>query len=270
MKILVVDDESPARARLRHVLADDLGQEVVAECANVDEARAAIEAWSPDAVFLDIEMPQVSGIELARELDAAGYPLVVFVTAYRRYAYEAFDVAPVDYVMKPVETVRCRRALRRLERLLDARDSTRQEPGDKARMTYPERIFVREDDRLVCLRASKIEAIEALGNYVKIRTAGKSHVVRSGLTSLEAQLHPASFVRTHRSHIVNVSLVRELLPLSHGDYNVVLESGHVVPLSRAYRDRLQMFVLGEWREAKSQRSQDDDRNLSDSGHAVTQ
>ena len=264
MRIVVVDDESPARARLRHVLADDLGQQVVAECANVDEARAAIEAWSPDAVFLDIEMPQVSGIELARDLEAAGHPLVVFVTAYERYAYEAFDVAPVDYVMKPVETVRCRRALRRLERLLEARDRTRQEPGDKGR-TYPDRIFVREDDRLVCLRAAKIEAIEALGNYVKIRTAGKTHVVRSSLTSLEAQLHPASFVRTHRSHIVNVSLVRELLPLTHGDYNVVLESGHVVPLSRAYRERLQMFVLGEWRDARAPRSQQDEPEL-----AVTQ
>jgi two-component system, LytTR family, response regulator len=249
MRIVVIDDESPARARLRHVLAEDLGQEVVAECADAGEARAAIEAWSPDAVFLDIEMPQVSGIELARDLEAAGQPLVVFVTAYQRYAYEAFDVAPADYVMKPVETVRCRRALRRLERILEARGGIRGGSPGKA-SAYPNRIFVREDDRLVCLRARDIEAIEALGNYVKIRTPGKSHVVRCSLTSLEAQLHPESFVRVHRSHIVNVAAVRELLPLSHGDYNVVLESGHVVPLSRAYRDRLQMFVLGEWREGR--------------------
>src|SRR5206468_1894026 len=133
--------------------------------------------------------------------------------------------------MKPVETVRCRRALRRLERLLKARGRIRHEPFEKA-SAYPNRIFVREDDRLVCLRAGQIEAIEALGNYVKVRTAGKTHVVRCSLTSLEAQLHPASFVRIHRSHIVNVSAIRELLPLSHGDYNVVLESGLVVPLSR--------------------------------------
>lgn len=267
MRIVVVDDEAPARARMRQVLADDLGQEVVAECANADEARAAIEAWSPDVVFLDIEMPQVSGIELARELEAAGHPLVVFVTAYQRYAYEAFDVAPVDYVMKPVEKVRCRRALRRLERLLEARGRTRREPSENV-LPYPNRIFVREDDRLVCLRANQIEAIEALGNYVKIRSAGKTHVVRSSLTSLEAQLHPSTFVRTHRSHIVNITAVRELLPLSHGDYNVVLESGHVVPLSRAYRDRLQMFVLGEWREGRAQRSQDEG-NVVDIKHAVT-
>jgi two-component system LytT family response regulator len=256
MRILVVDDESPARARLRHVLADDLGQDVVAECANAEEARAAIEAWNPDAVFLDIEMPQVSGIELARDLEAAGHPLVVFVTAYQGYAYEAFDVAPVDYVMKPVETVRCRRALRRLERLLEARGRIPHEPSEKA-PAYPNRIFVREDDRLVCLRANQIETIEALGNYVKIRAAGKTHVVRGSLTSLEAQLQPATFVRIHRSHIVNVSAVRELLPLSHGDFNVVLESGLVVPMSRAYRDRLQMFVLGEWREGRSPRGQSD-------------
>ena len=143
----------------------------------------------------------------------------------------------------------------------------RSEPSGKA-SAYPNRIFVREDDRLVCLRAGQIEAIEALGNYVKIRTAGKSHVVRCSLTSLEAQLHPATFVRIHRSHIVNLSAVRELLPLSHGDYNVVLESGHVVPLSRAYRDRLQMFVLGEWREGRSQRSQNHD-NVVELAQAVT-
>jgi two-component system LytT family response regulator len=250
MRILIVDDEAPARARMRHVLADDLGQEVIAECANADEARAAIEVSRPDAVFLDIEMPQVSGIDLARELEAAGHPLVVFVTAYQRYAYEAFDVAPVDYVMKPVETVRCRRALRRLERVLEARGRIGKEPSGKT-PAYPNRIFVREEDRLVCLRPGQIEAIEALGNYVKIRAAGKTHVVRCSLTSLEAQLHPTSFVRIHRSHIVNLLAVRELLPLSHGDYNVVLESGHVVPMSRAYRDRLQMFVLGEWREGRS-------------------
>ena len=259
MRILVVDDEWPARARMRHVLADDLGQEVVAECANVHEAREAIEVWNPDAVFLDIEMPHVSGIELARELEAAGHPLVVFVTAYERYAYEAYDVAPVDYVMKPVETLRCRRALRRLERELEARGTARPESQ------YPDRIFVKEDDRLICLRVSDIEAIEALGNYVKIRAAGKAHVVRSGLTRLEAQLHPASFVRTHRSHIVNVLAIRELLPISHGDYNVVLESGHVVPLSRAYRERLQMYVLGEWRDGRAQRED----NVADIAQAVT-
>jgi len=92
--------------------------------------------------------------------------------------------------------------------------------------------------------------------------------VRSSLNSLEAQLHPVTFVRTHRSHIVNITAVRELLPLTHGDYNIVLDSGHVVPLSRAYRDRLQMFVLGEWREGRSPRSRDDG-NVVDIGHAVT-
>src|SRR5881227_3711003 len=131
MRVMIVDDESPARARLRQVLASDLGQEVVAECASAAEARAAIEACRPEAIFLDIEMPQVSGMELARDLEAAGHPLVVFVTAYRRYAYEAFDVAPVDYVMKPVETLRCRRAVRRLERMLEARGRTPNERAEK-------------------------------------------------------------------------------------------------------------------------------------------
>jgi two-component system LytT family response regulator len=242
MRLLIVDDESLARARMRQILAGDLGAEIVAECSDATEARAAINAFRPDAVFLDIEMPGTNGLELARELEAAGHPLVVFVTAHMQYAYKAFDVAPVDYVLKPAEVTRCRRALRRLERILAARRSTPGRGGSNGER-YLDRVFVKEGDRLVHLPTRDIEAIEALGNYVKLRAHGKTFVVRGTLSSLEGRLNPTRFVRTHRSHIVNVARVRELQPLSHGDYSVLLDSGQTAPLSRLYRDRFQMFVL---------------------------
>ena len=239
MRIIIVDDESLARARMRQVLGD-LGAEIVAECSDVDEARAAIEAANADAVFLDIEMPGPSGLELARELEAAGHPLVVFVTAHPQYAVKAFDVAPVDYVLKPAETVRCRRALKRIERILEARRAPENGGGHGK---YLDRVFVKEGDRLVHLPTKDIEIIEALGNYVKLRAAGRTFVVRGSLSALEGRLNPTRFVRTHRSYIVNVARVRELQPLSHGDYNVLLDSGQSAPLSRVYRDRFHMFVL---------------------------
>lgn len=240
MRIIIVDDEPLARARMRQVLGD-LGAHIVAECCDVAEARTAIETTNADAVFLDIEMPRTSGLELARELEAAGHPLVVFVTAHPQYAVKAFDVAPVDYVLKPAETVRCRRALKRIERILEARRTLPDNGGGGGK--YLDRVFVKEGDRLVHLPTKDIEVIEALGNYVKLRALGRSFVVRGSLSALEGRLNPTRFVRTHRSYIVNVARVRELQPLSHGDYNVLLDSGQTAPLSRVYRDRFHMFVL---------------------------
>jgi len=241
MRIIIVDDESLARTRLRQILGGDLGVDIVAECSDAAAARDLIETHNPDAVFLDIEMPGQTGLELARELEAAGRPLVVFVTAHLEYAYRAFDVAPVDYVLKPAEAVRCRRAIKRLERILDARRAMPDRNGSADK--YLDRVFVKEGDRLVHLPTKDIEAIEALGNYVKLRARGKTFVVRGSLSALEGRLNPTRFVRTHRSHIVNVARVRELQPLSHGDYNVLLDSGQTAPLSRLYRDRFHMFVL---------------------------
>jgi two-component system LytT family response regulator len=231
MRIVIVDDEPLARLRLRQVLADELGVDVVAECACVREARRAIEMYSPEAVFVDIEMPGESGLVLAREMESEGRP-VVFVTAHENYAVEAFDSGPVDYVLKPPEAARCRRAIRRIANVLEARS------GARPKGSYLERLFVRNGERLVHLRTADLDWIEALGNYVKLRVARQSHLLRASLNALESRLDPAQFLRTHRSAIVNLAHVRELIAVSHGDYQIIFEDGAVAPLSRRYKDKL--------------------------------
>ena len=252
MRAVVVDDEPLAGAHLQEVLRADASVEVVAVCRNAREARAAVAEHDPDVLFLDIEMPGPNGLELAREAEAAGRPLVVFVTAHQRYAIDAFDVAPVDYVLKPADSLRCRRAMARATRILEARAGAgvafeRVAP----RTPFLNRLFVKHDDRLLSVAVADIEYIEALGNYVKLRARGKMHVVRGSLSALESRLDPAVFIRTHRSYIVNATRIRELVAVSHGDYTVVVESGARVPLSRVYRENLEVFVLAAPAAAES-------------------
>lgn len=251
MKAIVVDDEPLAGAHLQEVLRSDPKVRVVAVCRSAREAREAVAAQDPDVLFLDIEMPGTSGLELAREAEAAGRPLIVFVTAHERYALDAFDVAPVDYVLKPADPLRCRRATARVARILAARATGGDVQRVAPRTPYLDRLFVKQDDSLLSVPVADIEFIEALGNYVKLRARGKTHVVRGSLSVLESRLNPAVFLRTHRSFIVNVTRIRELAPVSHGDYLVVMESGAQVPLSRVYRDKLEIFVLAASAAAES-------------------
>ena len=232
MRIVIADDEELSQRLLGRLLAEERDVEIVARCADVEEARDAIATQQPDAVFLDIEMPGGSSLDLARELDLAGRPLIVFVTAHPAYALAAFDVAPVDYVLKPPDAPRCRRALGRLRRLLNP-----QGPREGAGR-YLNRLFAKQGERLIHIPIAAIDVIESLGHYVKVRTRGMSVVVRGSLTALESRLDPAMFARTHRSYIVNLARIRELEAVSHGDFRVLLDGGTAVPLSRAYRDRL--------------------------------
>jgi two-component system, LytTR family, response regulator len=252
MRAVVVDDEPLAGAHLQEVLRSDASVQVVAVCRNAREAREAIATHDPDVLFLDIEMPGASGLDLAREAEAAGRPLIVFVTAHERYAIDAFDVAPVDYVLKPADPLRCRRATARAARIIEGRGGAGSTPERvAARRSYLNRLFVKEDERLLSVAVADIEYVEALGNYVKLRARGKTHVVRGSLSALESRLDPAAFIRTHRSYIVNATRIRELVPVSHGDYTVVVEGGGRVPLSRVYRDNLEVFVLAAPAAAES-------------------
>jgi two-component system, LytTR family, response regulator len=244
MRAIVVDDEPLAGAHLHEVLRSDGSVEVVAVCRSAREARAAVAAHDPDLLFLDIEMPGTNGLDLAREAEAAGRPLVVFVTAHERYALDAFDVAPVDYILKPADPLRCRRATARAARILEARAGAGGALERFApRTSYLNRLFVKHDERLLSVAVADIEYIEALGNYVKLHARGRVHVVRGSLSALESRLDPAVFNRTHRSYIVNMTRIRELVAVSHGDYMVVVESGARVPLSRVYRENLAVFAL---------------------------
>lgn len=242
MKALIVDDEELARTRLRQVLAAEEDVSIVGECASANELSRFVASLEPDVIFLDVEMPASSGIEAARTLSDDGAPLIVFTTAFEHYASDAFDVAPVDYVLKPIEPARFQRALERVRRMLALREHGPGLPPRNGRR-YIERLFLRMGERMVLVDAAQIEHIESVGNYVKIHTAQASSLFRCTLTAIELRLDPTRFIRTHRSHIVNIRKVREMTPVSHGDYTLHLESGAAAPLSRMYRDRLSEFEI---------------------------
>lgn len=249
LRTLIVDDEPPARERLRLLLADEQDIEVVGECGSGDEALDAIERESPDLVFLDIQMPIMDGFEVLDSLDRDRLPGIIFATAYERYALQAFEVHALDYLLKPFTRERLHEAVRlastRLARrgagaadpaLLALLDAVREDRHARARIT------VRTDGRVLVVRTADIDWVEAAANYVRIHARGESHALRESMKHMEAKLPPDTFVRIHRSAIVNVDRIRELQPWFHGEYVVILRDGTRLIASRAFVDRLHAAI----------------------------
>ena len=253
IRALIVDDEPLARDRLRLFLAEEPGVEVIGECANGREAVAAIGKESPDLVFLDVQMPELDGFGVLAQLDAARRPAVIFVTAYDQFALRAFDVHAVDYLLKPYDRERFQTALRRaLEQLKPAAagDWNRQLSALladlKAEPKALERIAVKSSGRVVLVRIADIDWIEAADNYVELHVGTETHLHRETMNAMEGQLPAEKFLRISRSTIVNLERVKELQPLFHGEYAVLLRGGARLTASRTYRDRLDP-LLGDRR-----------------------
>jgi len=245
LRVLIVDDEPPARARVRRYLAADPEFEVVGEAGSGTEAIEAVARLEPDVVFLDVQMPGLDGFGVLAELDARGrLPHVVFVTAYDAYAVRAFEVHAVDYLLKPFSEERFARALERIKERVRGRvddvDRRLREllAGVASRPGYLERILVPDGERSVLLEVTRIDWIEAERNHVRLHVGDASYLVRGTIKALEARLDPAHFLRIHRSWIVNVGRIREIHPWSHGDQLIVLRDGTELIMSRRYRDRL--------------------------------
>jgi two-component system LytT family response regulator len=232
---LIVDDESLARQRLRRLLAEEADVEVVGECGGGREAISAIADLGPDVVLLDVQMPEVDGFAVLRALEDRR-PIVVFVTAYDDHAIRAFDVAAVDYLVKPVEPERLRRAMARARAARAAQRPAATDPP----AVPADRLLVKEDGRMFFISAGDIDWVEAAGNYAKLHVAGRVHLVRETMTGLEGRLDPRRFARIHRSTIVNLDRVREMALWFSGDYLVRLTDGTELKLSRWYRDRLEV------------------------------
>lgn len=228
MRLLIVDDERPARERLRRMLAHEPGVTSVTEAADGVEALALIARDAPDALLLDIEMPELSGIAVAASLPAPA-PLVVFVTAYDDYALRAFDAEAVDYLLKPFDGARLRRTLDRLQSRLSAAAHA---PASSA--TPPRQLLVTERGATRVVQVADIEWLETADNYVALHTRDGAPLLRQSLGTLLAQLGPA-FVRCHRRAAVRLTALNRIVPHSKGDCTLVLHSGAVVPCSRQYR-----------------------------------
>jgi two-component system, LytTR family, response regulator len=242
LTVALIDDEPLALSRVKALLSELNDVRIVGEASSMSEARSMLLAERPDVAIVDIQLPDGSGFDLAESLPGDARPLLIFLTAFDQFAVRAFDVAAVDYVLKPV----------RPERLFAALDRAREmnrpvpspaPPAQQQAETRPSRIAVTaEDETVILVPVKEIDYIEAAGNYVRLHTAGKHQLFRESITSLEEKLDPNHFARVHRSAIVNLDRVVRLEPNAFGDYRVILACGSVVAMSRRYRDRIPLLV----------------------------
>jgi len=256
LKAMIVDDELPARDRIRDLLADEHGIAICAECASGREAIAAIGRCQPDLLFLDIQMPEMDGFDVLARVGPEHIQAIIFVTAFDQYALKAFDVHALDYLLKPFDDERFARALERaksqiaareinqlsgrLLALLEERESER--TGSKREERYLSRLMIKASSRMMLLKVDEIDFIEADGNYAKLHAGRKTHLLREKMNDLEGRLDPARFVRIHRSIIVKIDRIKEMQPWFHGEYRIIMENGKELTLSRNYRANFQGAV----------------------------
>jgi two-component system LytT family response regulator len=237
LRVLVVDDEPMARARLRRMLGAEHGVHILGECSNGDEAAAALGSLKPDVVFLDIQMPGMDGFGTLHRASSAWRPHVVFVTAFSEHAVDAFEHGAVDYLLKPYSRERLRVSLERARVAL-------QRVASGAGESFPERLPVPVGHRLRMVPVQSIDCVIAQLNYVELHVGAERLVLRETMAAMEQQLDPRHFARIHRSRIVRIAAVSEIETLESGRYVIRLGSGLRLSSGPAYRDRVrQAFRL---------------------------
>ena len=249
IRTLIVDDEPPARTKVARILSGRDDVEVVGEAGDGREAVERIRALEPDLVILDVQMPGKTGFDVLASLLPEETPHVVFATAYDEHALQAFDVAAVDYLLKPFNEERLYRAIDRVKE----RRSRGTEPSGamaellevlrgKGGVQYMDRLLVDSRGRRLVLMATEVRSLRAEGNYVSVHVEGRSYLCRGTLASYEERLDPRRFVRVHRSVLVNVDRIRELKPIARGDQLLILDDGSEVRMSRHFREGLSRLL----------------------------
>jgi two-component system, LytTR family, response regulator len=243
---LIVDDEPIACRRIRRMLRDDPDIEIIGECADGLEALKVIEKKSPDLLFLDVQMPEMDGFQMLQALGQNRLPNVIFVTAYDRYALQAFEVYALDYLLKPFDRERFERAVHHAKaRIIRERSGAANEglvsllDELRGQTSYQDRLMIKKDGRVIFLKTKDIDWIEAEGKYVYLHLGSESILLREGITKMESALDPKKFIRIHRSTIVNVDRVQELQPWFRRDYRVILRNGTQLMMTSNYRQNLQ-------------------------------
>ncbi len=272
IRALLVDDERLARRGLELRLAGAPDFEVVGECANGREALKQIAALRPDVVFLDIQMPEMTGLDVVAHLPQDSLPIIIFVTAFDRYAMEAFEARALDYLLKPVDDDRLGQSLERVRKAVQDRDALGRHERMLALLAdlggageldpetllervagphrrYPDILTIRTGRDLLRIPCAEIDWIDAAGDYMCVHAAGATHVLRATMKQLETELDPEIFQRIHRSAMVNLSRVRKLRPHSNGEYFLTLENGQELKLSRGHRDKVELLLQRRSRTA---------------------
>ncbi|HLH55861.1 MAG TPA: LytTR family DNA-binding domain-containing protein [Verrucomicrobiae bacterium] len=246
---LIIDDEAPARGRLRKMLDREPDISVIGECSNGPEAISSIQSRQPDVIFLDVQMPEVNGFDVLRALRPEQLPAVIFVTAHDTHAVQAFEVHALDYLLKPFTQERLQQALRRAQK---ARGKSSQ-PIDQLRdllqslqrqTKYLDRIAIKNSSQTVFVKVGLVDYLESAANYVVVRSRGESYILRETLSNLEARLPPELFLRISRSVIVNLERVKTLQLNAQGESVLVLEDGRQLVVTRTLREVQQRLQFG--------------------------
>jgi two-component system, LytTR family, response regulator len=246
MNVLIVDDEPLAREGLLLLLREESSVTAVAQARNGSEAVAMIRAERPDLVLLDVQMPQMDGFGVLKEIGAERMPPVIFVTAHDQYAIKAFEVNAIDYLLKPVTRERCSQALARVrERISSGTDnqhvmSLLQQLAAPPR--YLQRVALRSAGKTTFVNIEDIVFVQAAENYVQLNLKTSRHLLHVPIATLEASLDPKDFLRIHRSTIVNVRHVRELETGAHGEYIVILHGGAKLQSSRSHHEKIKKWA----------------------------
>jgi len=257
IRTLIVDDERLARARVRRMLKGEASIEIVGECRNGKEAVSFILKEKPDLVFLDVQMPEMSGLEVLQTIGAKSVPALVFVTAFDQYAIQAFDFYALDYLLKPFASERFAQTIERVKEQFEQQKSlppqSAQPPNkleerlvslikDLNEKKYLERIVVKTAGRVFFLKIDEIDWIQAAGNYLELHVGRSMHLIRETMHGIEGKLDPGKFLRIHRSVIVRIDRIKEMHPMFSGDYLVKLHDGTELSLSRTFRDRWETLL----------------------------
>lgn len=245
-RVLIVDDEQPARQRLRDLMGNDLDVRDIMEVENGLDAVEAILQKKPDVVFLDVQMPGLDGLGVIEAIGIERMPVTVFVTAFDQHAVRAFEAAALDYVLKPYGDERMESAFSRAKARLD-NESVREFgqsmlkllDGLRLDSTFLDRIVLRERDKTNLIRVESIDCIESAGVYVALHVGDQRIIHRAALSELIGRLDPRRFVRVHRSTVVNIDSVLHLEPASHGEFDLVLRGGQRIHVSRTFRPLLE-------------------------------
>ncbi|MFQ5607584.1 MAG: LytR/AlgR family response regulator transcription factor [Candidatus Zixiibacteriota bacterium] len=251
IRALIIDDEPPARRLIRMLLSDDPEVEIIGECPDGNSALSAINEFAPDLVFLDIQMPGLSGFDVIERLDQSRMPCVIFVTAYDVYALRAFEVRALDYLLKPFEKERFDECVERAKQLIRqdnlcaltekllslARGHGRD--SETVAAEAPVEFLVRDGARRLSLSDSEVVWFEAANQYTRAHTVESTHLLSESLSSLESKLNPVRFLRIHRSTIVQVRFVSEVRAVAGGAHMVELSTGASLPVGRRRKGALQ-------------------------------
>ncbi len=250
IRTLIVDDESLARDRLRQLLQNEPEVEIIGECSHGQTAVATIQKKSPELVFLDVQMPELDGFGVIKSIGAGSGPVIVFVTAHDKFALRAFEIHAVDYLLKPFDRERFQKALHRaFEQVKQHENSTliERQAALIAELKSPktaDRLAVKSGGHVVWLNLDEVDWIGSADNYAELHVGPKSHLLRETLAALEARLEAKKFVRISRSVIVNAQRIKSLKRLFYGGWEVTLQTGAKLTLSRRCRDKLRQLGIG--------------------------